>query len=137
MFDRVRAYTIVTVIMELMFAYACILGKGSFSMDNYTIIGDILPMNVWGGLFITGAVGLLYGMWRTSTTVYMVSLSICAGIMVTWGIALVYNMIQGNTTGPIGPVLLFIVAADKIIIASTPLFGTTEGDANKKKHPIK
>lgn len=121
MSPRLRSHIIVTIAMNLFFAYACLLGRGSWGMDSYHIIGQIMPIEVWGYMFLAVAAAMVYGVASQSHFMYRVSLAVSAGILVTWGIALIYNVFQGNTTGPVGPFLLFIVAADRMIIASTPV----------------
>lgn len=121
MFDRVKAYLIISLFMTTQISAACLFLPDTFKSHTYDIIEDMLPFRVWGIIFGLISVAYLVALCLKSVKIARIAGSFSASIMMAWGITFGIELLMGEAHGPTAFVVWTVLAAKDIVIISTPV----------------
>ena len=120
MFNRVKAYIIITGILNFTLSSLCIFAGATFKSPGYDIIMSILPLKAWGaGFAIVGAL-CAYALFSSSVAIARIGMSLGTMLLATWGISFLVSLITGAAQGPTGAIVWLSLAAYQVVIVATP-----------------
>jgi hypothetical protein len=119
-FNRVRAYIIILVLMNFALGAVCIFADDSFKAPAYDYVKEIMPLTRWGIAWWATCAGAAYGYISRQLNWARIAMSVSAAIMATWGVSFIVALITGLAQGPTGGIVWLAVAALEVVIVSTP-----------------
>lgn len=132
MFNRVRAYIIILVLMNFLLGVFCIFAPDSFKAPSYQGVKDMMSLGMWGFFWLTTSILATVGYIKKQFGWMRVSMSISAAIMATWGVSFIIALIDGRALGPTGGITWLAIAALETVIVSTPNIRPIEEYVNRE-----
>jgi hypothetical protein len=123
MTGRAQSYLLVAGMRHLLIGVCCILVPRWFTSPSYDQIKALAP----GGLFAWGVVGTLVGLGCIAAAAFKhVGLArggLLASAVVTslWAGGLFAAMLEGNLTGPTGPVIWTALTLKDLVVCRQPM----------------
>lgn len=120
---RARAYLFITALQNALIGLSCITldDTEAFSGDGWRVVRDLMPMWIWGILFVIGGLHLFGAAARGSELWARVSMPMSAVLTALWAAAFVLAFKDGGAVSPVGTIIAAALTAKDLLICSQPL----------------
>lgn len=113
---RVAQVQLAAALTWLAMGAALLIGPGAWrSSPSYQVIAAILPLPVWGALFVVIGAGQLLAAWRRRPGHGLI---VGAAVATAWATSLVAAALVGRLAGFAAPILWTFLAAAQILEAN-------------------
>lgn len=118
---RAQVYLAICFARHLGIGAGCVFTASRYSSPVYSAIKDVLPISVWGGLFlITAAACAVAAMTRLETPA-RIALLMSAVLSACWAWGFITAAYQGHTSVPTSPIAWVSLALYDLTMLRQPL----------------
>ena len=120
---RARAYLLITAGQNALIGLSCLMLHDSvaFEGDAFRIVRSLLPMWVWGVLFLAGGVHLFTAALRGSELLARVGMPLSAVITSLWAMSFALAWHEGGVVSPVGAIIATSLTAKDLVICRQPM----------------
>ncbi|WP_345454879.1 hypothetical protein [Nocardioides marinquilinus] len=135
MTTRARAYLLITVVGHALIGTSALVLADRFTGPAYSVARAIMPIPVWGLLFLAGAGFLLNAAISRSEDRARVGMVVSVVLEAVLAAAFAMSFAEGGPTTPVGTIAFLVLMAKDLLMCGQPLITPFERLAEEYDHP--
>ncbi|WP_193613171.1 hypothetical protein [Nocardioides lijunqiniae] len=121
MTKRARGYLTVTALRHVAVGIVCLALPNDFKGDSYQIIIEVLPIGLWGLLFLAGGAHLGYAAVKGDERQARIGLSLSAVSTSLWAAGFFMAYFVGGIVTLIGGILWTALTLKDLVVCAQPM----------------
>ncbi|GAA5154816.1 hypothetical protein GCM10023340_38960 [Nocardioides marinquilinus] len=135
MTSRARAYLALTVVGHAAIGSSAIVLADRFTGPAYSVARAIMPIPVWGLLFLIGSAFLLHAAISRSEDRARVGMVVSVVLEAVLATAFACSFAEGGATTPVGTIAFLVLMGKDLLMCGQPLVTPFERLAEEYDHP--
>lgn len=121
MTPRARAYIVITAVQHGLVGASATLLSQQFNGDGFRVARELMPIPVWGLMFLAGSGMLMQAAVRGSESRARLGMVLSVLLIALLGASLALSYTEGGVVSPIGTVFALSLMAKDLVVCAQPM----------------